>query len=47
VKEIKPITESVRELPAVPQLQVIAPPPQDEEDAEEEDSVWEKLLISI
>ena len=39
VKEIKPITESIRELPAVPQLQAIAPPPQDEEDAEEEESM--------
>ena len=34
VKEIKPITESIKELPAVPQLQAVAPPPQDEEDAE-------------
>jgi len=36
VKEIKPITEGIRELPAVPQLQAIAPPPQDEEEEEEE-----------
>ena len=36
MKEIKPITEGIRELPAVPQLQAIAPPPPDEEEEEEE-----------
>ena len=39
VKEIKPIAESIRELPAVPQLQAITPPPQDEEDEEEEEGM--------
>ena len=39
VKEIKPITEGIRELPAAipfPQLQAIAPPPPDEEEEVEE-----------
>jgi len=51
VKEIKPITEGIRELPAAipfPQLQAIAPPPPDEEEEEEEGVMRvEKLLISI
>jgi len=38
VKEIKPITEGIRELPAATQLQAIAPPP-DEEDEEDEEGV--------
>ena len=42
VKEIKPITVGIRELPAAitfPQLQAIAPPPPDEEDKEDEEGV--------
>ena len=39
VSELRPIKESLKELPAAPQLQAVAAPPEDEDEEEGHDSI--------